>query len=104
MSTPKPYDAALVDDLAQRTADSLDWDWPTAEIEHDGSATVYPSGPDTIRPEVELILDRLVELGWRPPEPLSATVNGVVINVTGSLDKAEALEILRRSIRGRGVK
>lgn len=48
------HDEALVTELAELAAESLGWDWPE-----------HPSGPDAIRPEVEAILDRLVELGWR---------------------------------------
>lgn len=43
-------------ELAELAAESLGWDWPE-----------HPSGPDAIRPEVEAILDRLIEKGWRPP-------------------------------------
>lgn len=71
------HDEALVAELAEMTAASLGWDWPEAAI---GDA-IYPSGPDTIRPEVELILDRSIELGWTPSKAPTATVNGIVISI-----------------------
>ena len=72
MSATEPY-AALIDGLARRVASSLGWDWPSTT---DG-AGVHPSGPDTIRPEIELVLDDLLALGWRPP----TLPSGIVVNV-----------------------
>lgn len=56
-------DDALVTELAELAAASLGWDWS----EETTGDVRYPSGPDTIRPEVEVILHRLLELGWRAP-------------------------------------
>lgn len=64
------HDEALVTELAELAAASLGWDWRTEDI----GDMRYPSGPETIRPEIEVILDRLLELGWRPPTRPAVTV------------------------------
>lgn len=63
------HDEALVTELAELAAESLGWDWPE-----------HPSGPDAIRPEVEAILDRLVEKGWRPPATPAEIQRGASIS------------------------
>lgn len=66
--SPRPdRDEALIDDLAQLAAASLGWDWDATTETHHGQTTAFPSGPDTIRPEVEAIIDALLDRGWRPP-------------------------------------
>lgn len=79
------YDPTLVTDLAEVAADALAWDWPAVPLEH------IPSPAECTTDVVEAILDRLLELGWRPPErstPPSSDEPGspaaVVLNVTGS--------------------
>lgn len=70
--SPRPdRDEALIDDLAQLAATSLGWDWDTTTETHHGQTTTFPSGLDTIRPEVEAIIDALLDRGWRPPTPAS---------------------------------
>ena len=84
MSTPyaesndamSTHDEALVTELAELAAESLGWDWDESAI----GDTFYPSGPDTIRPEVEAILDRLVEKGWRPPTTPAELQRGASIS------------------------
>ena len=56
------YDPTLVTDLAKVAADALAWDWPAVPAEH------IPSPAECTTDVVEAILDRLLELGWRPPE------------------------------------
>lgn len=55
------HDEALVADLAKVAADALAWDWPAVPLEH------IPAPAECTTDVVEAILDRLTELGWRPP-------------------------------------
>ncbi len=64
------HDEALVTELAELAAASLGWDWRTEDI----GDMRYPSGPETIRPEIEVILDRLLELGWRPSPKITINI------------------------------
>lgn len=91
MSAPKPYDDALVEQLVvgAYVPAAADWKW----LDETDIECEEESG-------VRAVLDRLVELGWRPPVPAS----DIVINASGQIDKAEALRILRRSIKGRGTR
>lgn len=57
--SPRPdRDEALLEDLARIAAAELGWIWQTT-----------PTPVSCASPTVEAVLDRLIELGWRPPTP-----------------------------------